>query len=562
MAFCVAREEMIVKKKSMKNVVWQNRGWLLLVIVSVIAYAGTEVFKAYVMQSILDTATAGTMEGLKKTIYLTIVFLFVAWLSYTAYGCCKFQFIKKCMITVKKQWFEDIQKKQLCDYDVQEASTYLSHFSADTTIIERDYLDNVITIIQYIITGSAALTVVLSVHYSFLVFCIITAWIPPVINLLWSKKLSNAKSEYSEENGNFIAFLKEKLSAFDVIKLFGISSKMSAMFNEENRKIEKKLMHSRIVEDVAENTSGITSLGIWFGNLVLGAFLTLNGVISIGEVLKVNQLLNHVSTPLYIVPSRLARMKAADNVYQKISEKLSQGAEEFTDTVAIGDKINHIKFNEIVFSKANRTILEQVNVSFEKGKKYLLVGDSGSGKSSLIKMLLNMYDEYEGEIRINGKNFKAINKTDWYGCISVVNQDNFVFHETIYNNLTLYQSYSQEEIHKVISFCELTELIDAHPEGLNFMIEENGKNISGGERQRICLARALLRKPAVLILDEATSALNSEMASKIEERILGLDQTIVISISHRVFEELKEKYDVVVKFENHTATAIRRGECV
>ena len=111
----------------------------------------------------------------------------------------------------------------------------------------------------------------------------------------------------------------------------------------------------------------------------------------------------------------------------------------------------------------------------------------------------------------------------------------------------LFQTYTDETVQNILKICELDRLIMEHAEGLEFIIEENGKNISGGEKQRICLARALIRKPSVLILDEATSALDADMAYRIEKRILEMEGMMVISVSHRVFEELKERYEVVVR---------------
>ncbi len=200
-----------------------------------------------------------------------------------------------------------------------------------------------------------------------------------------------------------------------------------------------------------------------------------------------------------------------------------------------------------------RTIFADVNLRMESGKKYLVTGESGSGKSSLIKILLNIYTDYTGNVLLAGKNYRELAKDSWYQYISVVGQDSFVFQDTVYRNITLFDTYPEEEVQRVVKLCCLEEFVKHHEEGLEYRIEENGRNISGGERQRICLARALIRRPKILILDEATSALNQEMAHQIEANVLSLEDTMVLAVSHRVFEDLKNQYDAEIHFDGQTA---------
>ena len=283
------------------------------------------------------------------------------------------------------------------------------------------------------------------------------------------------------------------------------------------------------------------------GNNLLGVFLAIQGQITVGNILNVTQLLNHVMGPLANVSSYFTKMKAADELYGMIDMELESNSEPASALKAIDDLPRKIEFCGVGKKFGKRTLFEDVNLVFESGKKYLIEGESGSGKSSLIKLLLNAYSDYSGKIKVNGIDYRLLDKDKWYQEISIVNQDNFVFHDTIYNNIVLFQTYTDETVQNILKICELDRLIMEHAEGLEFIIEENGKNISGGEKQRICLARALIRKPSVLILDEATSALDADMAYRIEKRILEMEGMMVISVSHRVFEELKERYEVVVR---------------
>jgi ATP-binding cassette subfamily C protein len=198
-------------------------------------------------------------------------------------------------------------------------------------------------------------------------------------------------------------------------------------------------------------------------------------------------------------------------------------------------------------------ILNKANLRLEKGKKYLLKGASGSGKSTLINLLSKVFDNYEGEILVDGVNLKEIKEESFNENASFIYQDVFLFEDTIRNNIELYKKYTQEDLDRAVSGSGLNLLLDKKEEGVEEAIEENGKNLSGGERQRISIARAIIRKPQILFADEVTSSLDEELGRHVEETILNLNTT-VIAISHRFYAGVTEKYDYVIELVNGTIT--------
>lgn len=539
----------------MKKILLQHKFWLTLTIFSVLGLTFSELLKAYTMQYILDSATIGSYDQFLKSLLLTGILIIIIFICGIFYDFCSNRFIKACMISVKKEWFETISEKELCEYDTQNASQYISNFTVDTTMLEEDYLRNFLAILGYLFTGIGSLVVILNVHYSFILFVLATFWIPLLVNHLWAGKITSSKMKASQSSGTFVASLKESLMGFEVSKLFSLSYHMVGIFHKKNQETEETRFQSRLTQDISSSCSSSTSLAIWLGSLLLGVYQVLNHVMSVGSVIQVNQLLNNLTTPLYRVSSCLTKMKAADCVYQRINANLEDShSKEYLESEDTAQEIitgfsNQIDLIQIGLSHHERNILNQINIRFEKGKKYLLVGESGCGKSTIIKLLMNYYRDYDGSILIDNKNFKNIDKDSWYRCLSVVSQNDFVFHDTIENNITLFQSTSEKELNHVLEICCLTEFVASHQDKLDFIIAENGGNISGGERQRICLARALMRRSPVLILDEATSALDSETALRIEKNLLDLEGITLISISHKLFPEVVERYDSTIKIE-------------
>jgi ATP-binding cassette subfamily C protein len=211
-------------------------------------------------------------------------------------------------------------------------------------------------------------------------------------------------------------------------------------------------------------------------------------------------------------------------------------------TLASGD----IKLNDVSMSLGEKTVLNHVSLTFEKGKKYLVTGESGAGKSTLLHVICGLYDEYQGELTIGGCNLKAAPKGALNRLVSLASQEVFLFNDTIRNNITLFEQYSDESIQTVLRQCGLEELIGRLSDGLDTVISENGSNFSGGEKQRINLARALIRDCEILLLDEVSANLDPETTDFIERTVLGLDGKTVISVSHKMPEKLAALYDEVI----------------
>lgn len=541
----------------MKKVILQHKFWLAAVIFATAGLTTVELLKAFLMQYILDSATIGTMERLQTACFLTIGFLILMVLLGLLYDTVTGYFVRICMETVKAQWMHKIEKKRLCEYDVQKTSGYIFHFTVDTASLEEDYLQNFFLILRYLMTGVASLVVIWNIHYYFVIFVLLTSWLPLLINRLWIGKITDSKLEASKSSGKFTGILKELLAGFEVSRMYGLSEHMEGTFQKENHELEKKRFWSRWTKSTCENTGGTASLLLWMGTLLLGTYLTLRNLITVGMVLQVNQLLNNLVNPLYRISFCLTKMKAANKIYEHVEQDLEDGnlpqETKTTSREPFSGFSNSIQVQSAGIFLREREILKDVNLCFEKGKKYLLTGESGCGKSTLLKMLLDYHKEYTGKILVDGHDLSNVQMENWYQSVAVVSQSDFLFHDTLRNNLCLFRGISEETIREVLKLCCLEKFVEAQKEGLDFMIEENGKNVSGGERQRICLARALLKEAPVLLLDEAMSALDSDTAFQIENNLLSMQGITMISISHKLFPELFEKYDGRIQFEQRTA---------
>ena len=222
---------------------------------------------------------------------------------------------------------------------------------------------------------------------------------------------------------------------------------------------------------------------------------------------------------------------------------------EATEKVSIA-KAGQIQVEGLRFSyEENKEVLHGLNYRFQEGKKYAVVGGSGSGKTTLIRLLMGYYSEYTGGIYFDGVCLDDIDRQSLYQHVAMIHQKVFLFEDTIRNNITMFQDCPDEQVWQAIHDAGLTQVVERMGHGLDSMVEENGRNLSGGEQQRIAIARAFARGTEVMLVDEATASLDPQTASQINQVLLEKEGLTLIAITHRTNQELLEAYDEVLVLE-------------
>lgn len=287
--------------------------------------------------------------------------------------------------------------------------------------------------------------------------------------------------------------------------------------------------------------------------MAFGAWMVMKGILTVGVLVAFIQLMNSIMSPAQTIPADLANMASARQIMKQHEEFLELQGEEKEQKEVLGNCL--LGLEDVGFGyEEDKPILHDVNISFEPGKSYAIVGASGSGKSTLLKLLAGELEHYNGKIRVDDKDYANLDFSDICSVVTYVRQNIFLFDSTIENNISMFKQFSQESMEHAIEVAGLKEVIDK--KDIGFTCGENGNRLSGGEGQRVAIARGILRGTPILLLDEVTASLDTKTAGQVEHALLALEDYTRIVVSHKLYANILSEYDSIIAMKDGTVEEI------
>ena len=467
---------------------------------------------------------------------------------YLLYMYIKPRFRKKAMMQYKNNIYNSLLKKNITDFNKHETSIYISSLTNDVNYIEENYIFSIFSLITQITLFITTIVVMIIYSPILSLVAIGLGLLPLIVALLVGGKLMTYEEKISNENASFMHFIKDNLIGFSTIKVFKAEKKMKELFNQNNNSLEnqkaKKVKTTVLMEFLQTLTSIIAQYGVFF----VGAYLCIKEKsLTPSVILLFVQLMNYVMSPLAQIPSLISKRNACLPLFKKIENIVNEKEEDNTNKEQASFN-NNITISDLHFAYDDKVILNGINYTFNKNKSYAIVGTSGSGKTTLVNLLLGRNNSYQGSINYDDKELNEISIDSIYEISSFVEQDVFIFDDTIINNITMYSKVDDALLNNAINQSGLKQLIDE--KGIDYKCGENGNNLSGGEKQRISIARALIKKAQILLMDEATSALDNETSYEITNNVLDLENTTKIMITHRLEENILKRFDEIIVLKN------------
>ena len=500
----------------------------------------------FMMGFIVDIFSNGETEKFVPIILASIFLIILLFATEYIDGYVMSSYIKNTVNYLRCDIFTKILNKDMKDFFLDNSGKYISILYNDIKIIEDSLLNNIFLVISSFISFIISLLFLFSISPSIVIFIVIFGILGFVIPNALSKKLIIEKNNYSHNLEEITSVTKDLFSGFEVIKGFNIGSKINTIFKNSSNTVESTKKKCSILESIIKGFSLSFSVTVYLGVLILGGYLMYKGEISVGTAIIIIQLSTHIVGPVKTSISLINQIKSVSLIADKIDEILYDSCEDIEE-VSLPKFENSIEVKNLDFSYTNdRKALNNINLTFEKNKKYAIVGESGCGKSTLIKLLMRYYKDYNGDILIDNKDIHKIFSNDLYKNMSMIQQNVFMFDDSIKENIKLFANYSDEEVLSICDRSGLSNLISRLPDGINSLVGENGNKLSGGEKQRIAIARSLINNTKILILDESTSALDNETAYNLESSLLSINDLTLIVVTHKLIKNILLNYDEII----------------
>lgn len=542
------------KKKSREfihQLYYKNRMNFIVTIILTIAMSSLNLMISWLIQQIMDSMANQNMQAVVRCAWIAASVVIAYTVANAVYRAVYPRFLQRAMQQYRDYAFSRLTQKSLRSFSKEGTALYVSALTNDCTSIENNYLAATFTLIELLFCFWGALIMMLYYSPVMLVLAVALSFLPVAVSMKAGNRLTEQEKEISKKNERFVSIVNELLSGFPVIKSFRAEAQASRLFSQRNEQAEEAKKNKRRTEQLISLLANDAGIIAQMGIFLAGAWLAINGKgVTAGVVIVFVQLMNYILNPISQVPLLWSNRKAAIALMEKLSDALSENVrEEGREKLNVFSE--KIEVKDLTYGyEPESPVLKDLDVQFDAGKSYAIVGGSGSGKSTLLNLLMGSSSNYQGEICIDSVSIKNIESESLYQLMTSVQQNVFVFNDTIRNNVTMFHEFPDKEVTLALERSGLSEFIEKR--GEDFVCGENGSNLSGGERQRISIARALLRKSPILLVDEATAALDAATARAVSFSILNLVGMTRIVVTHRLEEAILRRYDKILVMKNGT----------
>ena len=520
------------------------------------------------MQILIDFLSGNRRYSMHQIILMAVAVLLMVSFS----GLCTYyfrtKFSTKAVFQYRKMAYHYLSKKKVTEFYGQNTAVYLSALNTDLQKIKEDFLDQIPILSQIVICGIGAVLVMIRYNFFLAMMACLISLIPFFAALFSGRNMEKIEENLSKENAEYLAFLKDFAVGFTIIKSYKVEGIFSALHDKICQKVEHRMEEREKCVEKINYFAAISGYITQFAILLLCAVVAYRSKsISVGTVLAFSRLINYIIDPVTELPGMLSKARTAYALSEQFWEKIGKGEQEeqqeqqqksgeivkdgyhqHTDTdshekaLPIPSLQGDICFSRLSFSYIpEKQVLKDFTLRVKEGEKLILLGASGSGKSSILKLLMGIERSQGGEISIGNRQLSTLPEESLFRSISYIQQEVFIFDGSIYENITLFQDYGKEELELAIEKSGLKNLISE--KGLDYPCGENGAALSGGERQRINIARSLLRKTPILLADEITAALDKENSYLVLDSLLSLENITEILVLHDLDSRILNRVD-------------------
>jgi ATP-binding cassette subfamily C protein len=469
-------------------------------------------------------------------------------------GVIKTRFICNTKEEVKHNLFVAIMGRRTANISqIASSGEYISVFTNDISILESRFYNQIVSLISSIfslaILGTSFFALSWKLATAIISFGVVSMFVP----FFFSKKMNEKNLEFSNSISKFTQSVKEYIVSYPTIKNYSIENVISEKFDEVNQETEDAKFEADYSLLLANNVGQLLSWFMQFIGVGIGIMMVIDGEILIGTVIAAQSFAGDLALPLQNIIININSIRSVKQIVKKIYDLEQTDGERTnekqpttqsdTDSKQLSDMRYDITFDHVGLKIGQKQIIKDFNFTFKTGKKYLVVGLNGSGKSSLFKLLKKWYEECEGGIYINDTPLSTMKNRELSHIVSYMNENVSLFSGSVKENILLFENQDEANFEQAVHNAHVCLALDRQ-------IADEGRNISSGEQRRIEIARSLLRSSKVLVFDEVVSTLDIETAYDVERLALDLKEQTIIFVSHNFSGKLIREYDEILVIED------------
>lgn len=519
----------------MSKLVQNHKILYLFSLILIILYSVVDLFKSILINFLFDEQLSNSIQSL---ILIISIFLLIYLIVYSLEQYIVEMLKNKIRYKLNQDLYQSYISRNIEQFKEKDSGEILNEFNNEVNIVIDNYVASKLNV--FALTTSLFLGSLYIAHLSIeiLLFLFTCAFITIFINGIFKKKLERNEMKYLDATKRWLSTIKNLCRCFRDIKILNLEKTFVDDLDKENKYLEKSILNNNGFLKMLSSLNAFVSQAMFFLTLLFGILLIHSNQLTVGQLLGIAQTSNMVILPIINYANLRNMIQSSKPILQKLLDNSICYKEQGISLC--GEKLREIKLDNLHYFYGTREILSLDSLEIQKGKKYLIVGKSGEGKTTFLDILTKQ-KESKG-VYVNGKDLEKIQFSSYVENFSYVGQDNDLLPFTFEQNITLGKKMNRYSIDKLISIFNLESVFDKGRDDLNF----DYLNLSGGEKQRICLARALYSNRKWMFLDEAFSTIDKTNSDRIHNFILTDEDLTVISIEHKLTTEIVCLYDKVL----------------
>ena len=510
-----------------------------ITLILIVSYSVVDLLKSILMSHIFDDHLLDSISNLIVIVFIFLgVYLIVSTLQQYVAEVLK----NKIRYSLNKNLYKSYASRNIESFQKKDSSEILNEFNNEVNVVIDNYVSSKLNVFSLTISLILGSLYIANLSVEILMFLLFCAFITIFINSIFKNRLKKNQMNYLDSMKQWLCSIKNLCRCFSDIKILNLEKVFCDGLDIENKNLEQRTLKNNGFIKILTSINSFISQAMFFLTLLFGIVLIHYNRLTVGQLLGIAQASNMVILPIVNYANLRNMIQSSKPVLQKLLD--DSVCYEENEPIIFDEQIHDIKIKHLSYSYGVRQILDLNNLVIDQGKKYLVIGKSGDGKSTFLDILTKQ-KKADG-IYVNDTDLKDIQFSAYADKFSYVNQNNDLLPFSFEQNITLGRKMSKYSLKDLVTIFNLESIFDKERDNLDF----EHLNLSGGEKQRICLARAIYRNKKWLFLDEAFSAIDKTNSDRIHQFILSDPYLTVLSIEHKVTKETVSLYDKVLLFEN------------